>query len=262
MGISPLRMWLIAGVETDLDWPKQETSVDLLGRSFVLRPPTSEAAADIRTSSSYPDEQQVAYEGISRFLSVFSWWWGRGARIGLCTGSTAERMRIGNRGLYPPPLTEDFYIPTEMPIPKCDQSRLAVALYREALTVRNTSYGFLGFLKILNINCPKPQEQIEWINVAIANVNEPDAQKRLSELTATEPNIGSYLYGSGRCAVAHASASPTVDPDGGSDLLRLQMDLPVARALAEYRIQEKFHMDNWYSALVKRRKKEGLRTAS
>src|SRR2546423_1058924 len=124
MGTFRYEMWLIAGIETDLDWPKQETRIELLGNTFFLRPPTDEAAADIRTKFMYPDEQPFAYESVSRFLSIYSWWWSRGARIGLSTGSTAERMRIGNRGLYPPSLTDCFDVPNEMPIPKCDKSKL------------------------------------------------------------------------------------------------------------------------------------------
>jgi len=47
-------------------------------------------------------------------------------------------------------------------------------------------------------------------------------------------DIGEYLYTSGRCAVAHASTTPVVDPDNPEDFLRLSADMPVLRALAEH----------------------------
>jgi hypothetical protein len=56
---------------------------------------------------------------------------------------------------------------------------------------------------------------------------------RLADIT----NIGEYLYGSGRCAVAHAGADPTVDPESPEDIERLMKDLPLIRAMAELVIE-------------------------
>ena len=54
---------------------------------------------------------------------------------------------------------------------------------------------------------------------------------------ASEADVGEYLYGSGRCAVAHAANDPVVDPDDASDTLRLGSDLPVVKALATHFIE-------------------------
>lgn len=51
------------------------------------------------------------------------------------------------------------------------------------------------------------------------------------------PNIGHYLWVSGRCAVAHAYAEPLVDPEDPEDSARLQKDLPLVKALAEHLIE-------------------------
>lgn len=146
-----LRFWFTAGVETEFDWPARETTVAYNGRTFVLRPPTTEAAADIQLENYKDDEGEPPFVLVSRFLSILSWWWRSPARIGLCANTTARPMRIGNRHLSTPPLTDDLNLPTELPIPIDDESKLALALYREAIGVRNPSYELLGYFRILNI---------------------------------------------------------------------------------------------------------------
>lgn len=74
----------------------------------------------------------------------------------------------------------------------------------------------------------------DWINKTIPLLTDSKAKERISQLASKEEDIGAYLYESGRCAVAHASVDPVVDPDNPNDFLRLSADMPVARALAEY----------------------------
>ena len=137
-------------------------------------------------------------------------------------------------------------VPTTMPFrwePPCDhlpqpsdrRARLALALYREALGLEhnNVPYAFLGFAKILNL-CGNGKKQIEWINGSINKLKDHFANERLSQIRAKESDVGDYLYGSGRCAVAHAANDLVVDPDDASDTLRLGSDLPVVKALATH----------------------------
>jgi hypothetical protein len=59
----------------------------------------------------------------------------------------------------------------------------------------------------------------------------------LRSLGATEPDISEYLYESGCCAIAHASADPIVDPDNVSDQRRLSEDLYIVKEIAEHLIE-------------------------
>ena len=52
-----------------------------------------------------------------------------------------------------------------------------------------------------------------------------------------------YLYKSGRCAVAHAFADPIVDPDDVAELRRLSDDIWLMRILTTHLIQKKFGID-------------------
>src|SRR5207302_10934059 len=83
-------------------------------------------------------------------------------------------------------------------------------------------------------------EQKKWINSTLPKLNDFFAQERLRELRKAHTDVGSYLYESGRCAVAHAFADLVVDPDDPSDTRRLIQDLPVIKALAEFAIEHEF----------------------
>ena len=125
-------------------------------------------------------------------------------------------------------------------MPSDPKARLAIALYREAISVRNTPYEFLGYFKIINILNSDPKVQIAWINGTLPLLGDVRAKDRISELQNSHADIGAYLYGSGRCAVAHAFGTPTVDPDDPNDIFRLSADMPVARSLAEHLISNQF----------------------
>jgi len=242
------KFWLTAGVEAEFEWPEVDKAIDYSGDTFVLRPPTADAAADIQLGYYKDEEGTPPFVRVSRFLSVLSWWWREPARIGLCAATTARAMRIGNRDISPPRLTPHFDLRAQLPVLTDDDSKLALALYREAIGVRNVSYEFLDYFRILNIGRPNSDKQISWINTTLPDLTDHRALERLSALQkGGMDKVGEYLYGSGRCAVAHAAGEPIIDPDGGDNYVRLQRDLPIARALAEFRIENEYNVPNWYS---------------
>ena len=233
-----MNMWMIITVDTELDWPSGETTVSFMERTLILRPPGDDAAPDVRLQYEHPDQQLEAFDTISRFLTAMSWWYRRPARARLRIECTAP-MRGGKVGLGPP-LLKDFQLPEDIPSPSDQKARIALALYREALSVENVPYEFLGYFKIINVVLAAGKDQITWINNTIPHITGQRALTRISALANSQSDIGEYLYVSGRCAVAHASTTPVVDPDNPADLSRLSADMPVARALAEYLIENEF----------------------
>jgi hypothetical protein len=125
-------------------------------------------------------------------------------------------------------------------IPQDPKARVALGLYREAVGVNSIPYEFLGYFKVINTRFKSPDEQIAWINRTSPSLTERDAVTRISELSSIPGDVGRYLYGSGRCAVAHAWSDPVVDPDNPDDIIRLRSDMPVAKALAEYLIEQEY----------------------
>jgi hypothetical protein len=246
---SVLKYWLTAGVEAGFEWPDGEVEVSYCGDTFVFRPPTSDAVADIQLGFTKGGDKPPPFVRISRFLSILSWWWQSPARVGFCAASTAKAMRVGDRNLARPQLVSNFKIPDQLPVIANRDAQLALALYREAIGIRNVSYEFLGYFRILNIGRNKPVDQIEWINETVPMLKEHRSLERLQSLRSEDhiEEVGSYLYGCGRCAVAHAAGDPIVDPDGGDDYVRLQRDMHIARELAEFRIEKEFGVPNWIS---------------
>ncbi len=110
-----------------------------------------------------------------------------------------------------------------LPDPTDQRVRWALAFYREGLSLGrdNVAYATLSFFKILNIIANTGKKQKAWINANYANfgVNNHvkfEINRRITELqTSGVTDIGTYLYESGRCAVAHAGTNPTVDPEKG-----------------------------------------------
>lgn len=124
--------------------------------------------------------------------------------------------------------------------------RWALAFYREGLSLDryNVAYATLSFFKILNIVANSGPKQKAWINANYLNFGSTGHSKfeitrRLTELNHLGiTDIGEYLYGSGRCAVAHAGTNPTVDPENPEDIERLSKDLPLIRAMAAHVIEK------------------------
>jgi hypothetical protein len=226
------RAWVICSLDTELDWPAAETRVQHAGWELILRPPKGTSAADISVQFRAPQTtQEQAYTAICRFLSAYCWWMDRSARIVMTSVCTA-RIRHRQRGGYSPMLVERFELPA-LPAPRDQEAGLALALFREAASVGSIPYRFLGYVKIINILHDDKAMKV-WMRDTVPKLKERDAVKRAKDLSTTEPDIGRYLYTSGRCAVAHANTSPVVDPDEVTHIHRLVHDMPLAKRLAEY----------------------------
>ena len=123
-----------------------------------------------------------------------------------------------------------------LPQPDGVRQRLSLALYREALETANSAYQVLGFFKIFKVLYRDGNRQRAWINSNLDKVR--FARSRLDELQRQGEDVGSYLWKSGRCAVAHAFSAPLVDPDDPKDYKRLSQDAGLIRELAEILIEE------------------------
>ena len=231
-----MNAWMIITLETQLDWPTEETRVEFEGHALFLRPPDRDCQADIRLEYEHPQSERQAYETICRFLSILSWSRRRPARVARRIGCSGPDLRLA-KGVLVPDLRKDYCLPKYVQLPSDPKALLALALYREALSHWDTPYGFLGYFKIINILYSNRKKQISWVNRTIPRLSDPQARKRVDELAHSEPDIGHYLYTSGRCAVAHANTNPVVDPDSAEDVFRLSADMPLMRALAEHLIE-------------------------
>lgn len=223
-------------IDTRIPWPAVEQVLTFQGREFHLLPGSDTITRMIRVKTEPGFTQVDADKLILELLSALAWAEQGGA------GTTAGNwctvpLNIGKGPVGMIGAGHFDYIP-DPPDPK---AKLALALYREGLSVNLLPYQFLGFFKVINIICNKGKEQKEWIRNNLQHIKDGDALKRIAAILATNSDVADYLYGSGRCAVAHAfDQANVVNPDDPADLIRLSEDLPVIRELARIAIEREF----------------------
>jgi hypothetical protein len=253
--------WVIANVRSSVAWPLQVEAVDFRGHRIFLVPRTTQTAGDGSEHTMYPFAAVNLAAGIafaegrqllSHFLSSLSWVEGGGITVEHWSGgSRAHAMGHGRPGGI---VTSQFEL-DYLPDPTDERVRWALAFYREGLSLDryNAAYATLSFFKILNIVANTGLRQKAWINANVANFASNnhtrfEIKRRIAELDSSGiKDIGDYLYGSCRCAVAHAGTNPTVDPENPEDMERLYKDLSLIRAMAAHVIEKEFGVKSRYT---------------
>lgn len=236
-----MNCWLNIGVEGSAMWPTVETTVSFGGHDFLLRPATKETEQSIHINLvriSHID----AHTLINRFLSLLSWCDGQCLRSLDRFSGSAIPISVPKRRLVGGSIAFPFFRDIEQD-PK---ALLALALYREGLSVESVPFEFLSYFKILNIFWKDKYEKtggisvnpvVEGIRSALPKIQDDQALKRIKKLIAENKDPAKYLYESGRCAIAHAHSDPIVDPDNVFDLHRLSEDMWIIRSIAEHLIE-------------------------
>lgn len=231
--------WLVASLYTQSAWPEEKLIVVFRNRKLLLLPEEE----DLLPAVAILNEDRHTYYKTDRmiilhFLSSLAWCDGRPVTVIDWTGG--GRPFRSARGNLVSTKTSMFRI-GYLPDPQDKDTRLALALYREALGLENIAYKFLSFYKIINLKYPASYKvQIKWIDNTIQNLTHADAKKRVEELAAEENDVSKYLYESCRCAIAHAGLEPTVDPESIDDEERLRADLPLIKHIAELLIETEY----------------------
>jgi hypothetical protein len=230
--------WLNIGVKGGAIWPATETKINFEGYELILKPATRETEQSIHINLKNISELE-AMTLINRFLSILSWCDDQGMQILFAWSGNPFPNAVIPRSRT---IGSSIAFPFNRSIEKDQRARLALALYREAVTVNSTPFSFLSYFKILNIfwkdkYINHKNDLIEGIRNTLPIISDEQALSRISDLKKIEPDIPNYLYESGRCAVAHAFSDPIVDPDDLSDLRRLSQDIWIIKAIAEYLIE-------------------------
>lgn len=233
--------WVDLAVKPGFSWPNCQVELEFEGRRVVLQPMTDELVC---TVSIFDDRGLSFEEGgsiLCRFLSRLAWSMDGGV-VELFFGGSNNPSRPGRtgRGTY----GSSGWAAVEpwdylyLPMPKSAEADLALAVFREGLSVNSVPFSFLSSFKVLNIRFSSGPDQKTWINRHLGGLWYKPAVDRLQELQRSESDIGAYLYHQGRCAVAHARGSPVANPDIYSDKRRLELDLPLIKEIAAQLIEQ------------------------
>lgn len=113
---------------------------------------------------------------------------------------------------------------------------LPLALYREGLSSGSVYYSFLSFYKVVQLAFEEQGGKIRtWVNENVRRLG-AEVAEWLREERISEDTIADHLWESCRCAIAHVSREPVVDPDNPSDWRRISLGVPVVRGLARLAI--------------------------
>src|SRR3989442_2428284 len=136
--------YLRVRVESEVPWPTKEALVRFRDQDLILYPETDELAPTVLLA--YNDAKMTsdhAVELVRRFLSSLSWAEGGPIRdMEYLDGTQPIWIGKGRGRMVNPNFRADY-----LPDPSDPKARLALALYREALTVNSAPYRFLGFAK-------------------------------------------------------------------------------------------------------------------
>ena len=245
-----MERWLNCGVTAQVHWPHERKEVKYGDHTFVLMPLTSENSASIHLEvSRLPGESGMTL--VNRFLSALCWKCDEPAINHYGWSGNPEPVAVPKQHIpfgYNP--TDSF--PSEIYEITDEKAKLAIALYREARSLDSVPFQFLSFFKILNVFWKDKyvngvNELIENLRDTLPIITDKECKDRIAEIQNEEGDPAKYLYGSGRCAIAHAFAEPIVDPDDVSDLHRLSKDLWLMRNLTALLIEREFaiHQSIW-----------------
>lgn len=236
--------WLTASIKHSIPWPEFDVMVTYDGTDFFLRGLTQEGKnAPACISLSCADGQSnIALHKLYRFVSILGWV-KRGYVDVMSHVTSSHAIRYSeaetSQVRYIAGGSQGFRC-NYMPLVRDENTRIALAFWREGLRLErvHSGYAFLSFYKVIESQFDDGRPRGDWIEKSIPLLAN-DAEKRVQELLALNISVGTHLFKSGRCAVAHASLSgEVVDPDIPEDRTRLTKDLVVIRALAQKYIKE------------------------
>jgi len=242
-------------VNSGARWPAEQLPVPFAGRDVILIPPRRDETGHLRAfpmaaveyASGEPEPELVRL--IRRFLNALAW--REQVYIREVDVTYGTPLRQGAR--VPDNFTTDQFELADLPDPPDERARIALAFYREGLDLEHVhrAYSFLSFFKVLNVQYERGPAQKAWINASLAKIRSSDALDRIKEIASSQPDIGAYLYESGRCAIAHAFNTPVVDPDNIEDQQRLSRDWHLIRSLAALMIQDEWRIPapRWQAAV-------------
>lgn len=231
--------WLIASINHSIPWTESDLMVEYDGAELFLkgiREHPNQTTANLVIACAR-DEVNDKLVILYKFCSVLGWYKGGYVDIENYNWATMP-IRIQafhNASSGPSQGGRLGFDCNFMPVVTNNNTRLALAFWREALRLRHVheSYSFLSFFKVIESQHRDGRARAAWIEGQLHTLTGA-AGARVQELTNQGLNASRHLYDSGRCAVAHATmGEEMVDPDLPTDRIRLRNDIVIIKELAQ-----------------------------
>lgn len=245
LGVRPRATYLNMGVENHVTWPKEEQLISFDKYELVLMPRTKDHAASVHIDLIWNKVSHVeAMTVINRLLSVMSWVDDHFAvAVGGWSGNPVP-VAVPRRALASVAAHRWIF---DRSIPKTEEARRALALYREARNAQegfSVSYAVLNFYKVLEMpHGGETGATKNWIrdnfDAVEAAYSFDEAFGRLQKARGTQ-TVQEYIHTACRVAVSHASKKTRSDPDDAEEIKRLHTAADVLRWMARRMIVVRF----------------------
>ena len=236
--------WLVVAFESSVQDPSGQLHTEYDGMQLHIKPSQDEYCNLVSVFLEPEVSDREALTKINRFFSAMAWkddqmFITRGSIAGgaLETDRETPRFNYREKKRYPYGVISRFDF-EHLQVVRHPKQQLALALYREGLGADQGFYRFLSFYKIINILRDRVRQQAEWINNNLSKVWDYLGLERLRALQQRGIDIGDYLSGEGRCAIAHAFEQPIRDPDLPDDIYEIRSDTDLMKGLAQVAIED------------------------
>jgi hypothetical protein len=243
--------WIVASVRTNEAWPVHSQKVRYRGETLWILPIAHDLYPAVAMKRAPGKSREECERLVMRFVSTLAWVEDAGFLVDGVGGGNLPRQ-MGRNTQTGVAICEEFDL-SYFPEPNNEKALLALALKREGRGLNHPGYSFLSFYRVLEVALGRGKRtQIDWINDQIALGFHHRAQSALDELQKQGvTDIGAHLYESGRCAMAHASEEPIIDPDDPSDARRLWSERPIMLTLAEQAIEQELGVETSHTVYAK-----------
>ncbi len=233
--------WVGAHLARGAAIPERAFSVSFEGERLFILPPEKDSLPAVFINAR-AQSLEATQSKIARFLSAWSWTERSGLRVEQWTSGSRPFRFAGMQGRIST-LHFDFeHLPSNLPT----RSALALAFYREGLSLDHVAYSFLSFYKVINAVFKERGAQKNWIRDNLQYVRDDRAAARVEELRNDDSirSVHEYIYTSCRNAVAHSHPDfDVINPDDPTDERRLSSDLPIIRDLARHLIRTEIGLE-------------------
>lgn len=242
LGVQANSRFLNAGVDTQVTWPKHEMLVRFGRYQLVLMPKTKDHMQSVHVD--LRANRLTGREGltiINRFLSILAWCGDQFAVLQGGWSGNPVPVAVPRRNLAFATSRDWLF---DRQIPRSDETRRALALYREGRNAEETalvSYAVLSYFKIIEIRYPDGPRAKRWIAKRLGGLDapphdDPRLMQFFKDCGSEAPE--DYIYTACRVAVAHASVKRPSDADDMAEIARLHSASYVLRLLARLMVTQ------------------------
>ena len=252
LGIRPSSRFLNIGADNQVTWPREETVIKFDEYDLVLMPKTKDNVQSVHIDlSRHRLSDREAVTVINRFLSVMAWCDDNFAISQGGWSANAGPAAVSRQNLSF--VTASHYI-FDRRIPRTDEARRALALYREARNAQHSSlvgYAVLNYYKIIGIKYHHKESVRRWFRENFSAISSSKSEARnldkFLELCGSDAP-DKYIHDSCRIAVAHAGQNSKSDPDESHEIFRLHIAAAIMRLFARRFIKIELSIsDSMYS---------------